>query len=281
MSFLNVLSDQRLPTGMHLVNESPHKCRNTQSCVFVCVFEVKTFREFQTPTSVRRLIFHLQPTETHTWKFNVFTFVQPPPPPPPCRLLITGSFPCLSLAFSALQWQLKCWNKTFYLTHESRRADVLHPNLEIRGNGVPAGARFYVQVHPKEISGVKHIWRECVCGHFWGNADWTQGGAIKERKKMCRFSKLNAKIPQLSTSILAWWWRCHQWGSMHNSRTRKLAHFNEMQLVSVTPELLLLRLHLRSSCSFFDINIMMLAVIGKRAIFRLLCLSWTWGLMGV
>lgn len=120
------LSDQRLWAGeeLHLV------CRNTHWGVF----EVKTFKH-RRQWCCWYFTSSLRPTETLTWKFNVVAFVQPPPPPPPCRLLISGSFPCLSLGFSALPWPPNCWNKTFYQTLECRLADVLHPNLEIRGNG--------------------------------------------------------------------------------------------------------------------------------------------------
>lgn len=111
------------------------------------------------------LIFHLQPAETHTWKFNVLVRTCCVEPPSLCRLLITASFPCLSLASSALLWQPKCWNKTFYHTYESRRADVLHPNLEIRGSWSPRGLCFMSRsIWKKDVRWrVKHGGRRLVC----------------------------------------------------------------------------------------------------------------------
>lgn len=169
----------------------PHVCRRREFKKWV--WEAKTSGGvWDAEAFVRMLIFHLQTEarETQTWKFNVFRLSVLSELPLPVGYW--SPFPCLLLALLCSPATARVLEQDLFITHEHRRANALHPNLEIRGKRSPSGGS---PLCPG--SSVKSLRWDRKCCLIWGNPE---GGVVLS---LSFFWFIGLKIRNLSRSKYA------------------------------------------------------------------------------
>lgn len=137
-------------------------------------------------TFMQVLIFHFQSAETPTWKFNVGVRMCCVEPPNPCRLLITGSFPCLSLALLCAPVTAKVLEQDL-LSPTSPDGPALCILIWRSEEADACRASVLCLRHPQKISGDMWItvwfwWNlSRLCGNIYVFTDWTHGDARTKR----------------------------------------------------------------------------------------------------